>query len=155
MNNQVLGKLVGNTGDPANLTMVMNSSFGGRRGEFVRIPHQERPEESPVDILGRIVSIHRSNVLYNSGMGSGVNDLELMPGAQITGESLFGKVEVVGPAPAPIERLHNRWRWHLFLRGGAVAWVSHELQLFLETATEAQGGRDLRFIVDRDPVALL
>ncbi len=96
MNNQVLGKLVGNTGDPANLTMVMNSSFGGRRGEFVRIRHQERSEESTVDVLGRIVSIHRSNVLYNSGMGVGVNDLELMPGAQITGESLFGKLEVVG-----------------------------------------------------------
>lgn len=66
-----------------------------------------------------------------------------------------GKVEVVGPAPAPIERLHNRWRWHLFLRGGGVGWVSQALQRFLETAAEAHGGKDLRFIVDRDPVALL
>lgn len=96
MKNQVLGKLVGNTGDPSNLTMVMNSSFGGRRGEFVRIRHQERGDEDPVDVLGRIVSMQRSNVLYNSGMGSGVNDLELMPGAQVTGESLYAKLEVVG-----------------------------------------------------------
>jgi DNA helicase HerA-like ATPase len=96
MKNQVLGKLVGNTGDPSSLTMVMNSSFGGRRGEFVRIRHQERGDETPVDVLGRIVSIQRTNVLYNSGMGSGVNDLELMPGAQVTGESLYAKLEVVG-----------------------------------------------------------
>jgi primosomal protein N' (replication factor Y) len=66
-----------------------------------------------------------------------------------------GKVEVVGPAPAPIERLHTRWRWHFFLRGGGVGWVSDMLRSFLEAAAEAQGGRDVRFVVDRDPVALL
>jgi uncharacterized protein len=96
MKNKVLGKLVGNTGDPSKLMMVMNSSFSGRRGEFVRIGHQERSDEGRVDVLGRIVSINRSNVLYNSGMGSGVHDLELMPGAQVTGESLFARLEVVG-----------------------------------------------------------
>ncbi len=96
MKNQVLGKLVGNTGDPNNLTAVLNSSFGGRRGEFVRLRHQERADDPPVDVLGRIVAIHRSNVLYNSGMGRGVNDLELMPGAQVTGENLHAKLEVVG-----------------------------------------------------------
>jgi len=26
------------------------------------------------------------------------------------------RVEVVGPAPAPIERLHGRWRWHFLFR---------------------------------------
>lgn len=96
MKNQVLGKLVGNTGDPTNLTMVMNSSFAGRRGEFVRVRHQEREDEPFTDVLGRIVSIHRSNVLYNSGMGSGVTELELMPGAQVTGENLYAKIELVG-----------------------------------------------------------
>ncbi len=96
MKNQVLGKLVGNTGDPSNLSMAMNSSFAGRRGEFVRIRHQELEGEGFSDVLGRIVSIHRSNVLFNSGMGSGVTDLELMPGAQITGENLYAKLELVG-----------------------------------------------------------
>lgn len=96
MKNQILGKLVGNTGDPANLTMAMNSSFAGRRGEFVRIRHQEREGETYADVLGRIVSIHRSNVLYNSGMGSGVTELELMPGARITGENLYARIELVG-----------------------------------------------------------
>ena len=41
MKHQVLGTLVGNTGEPHNLQMVLNSSFSGRRGEFVRIRHQE------------------------------------------------------------------------------------------------------------------
>lgn len=85
MKHQILGKLVGNTGDPNNLTMILSSSFAGRRGEFVRIRHRERQEESEINVLGRINSIIRTNVLYNSEMGQSLTDLELLPGAQITG----------------------------------------------------------------------
>ena len=40
-----LARLVGNTGDPTNLSMVLNSSFAGRRGEFVRVRHREQEDE--------------------------------------------------------------------------------------------------------------
>ncbi|HVA48995.1 MAG TPA: ATP-binding protein [Pirellulales bacterium] len=96
MKHQVLGKLVGNTGDPARLTMVMTSSMAGRRGEFVRVSHQERPDEPSCDVLGRIVSIARTNALYDAGMGNSVTELELMPGARVTGESVLGRIELVG-----------------------------------------------------------
>lgn len=96
MKQQILGKLIGNTGDPNNLSMSLNSPFAGRRGEFVRIRHQERKEEPETDVLGRIVSVSRSNLLYNSGMGDSVNDLELMPGAKISGDSLFARIELIG-----------------------------------------------------------
>jgi len=92
---RVLGKLIGNTGDPSNLTMVLLSSFAGRRGEFVRIRHQEQQGEH-TDVLARIVGISRSNVLYNSGLGRAVSELELLPGAQVTGEQITGKLEVIG-----------------------------------------------------------
>jgi primosomal protein N' (replication factor Y) (superfamily II helicase) len=62
-------------------------------------------------------------------------------------------VEVVGPAPCPIERLHGRWRWHFFLRGGGVAAMSASLRAFLEGVEFPAG--DVRVAVDRDPVALL
>ncbi|MBD2487165.1 ATP-binding protein [Aulosira sp. FACHB-615] len=96
MKHQILGKLVGNTGDPNNLTMILSSSFAGRRGEFVRIRHQERQEEPEINVLGRINSIIRTNVLYNSEMGQSLTDLELLPGAQITGERVAAKLELVG-----------------------------------------------------------
>jgi DNA helicase HerA-like ATPase len=96
MKQQVLGTLVGNTGDATKLTMVMASSFVGRRGEFVRISHQEREGEQPSDVLGRIVSINRVNALYDAGMGSGVTELELIPGARVTGESVIAKIELIG-----------------------------------------------------------
>ncbi len=96
MKSLILGRLVGNTGDPTNLSMVLNSSFAGRRGEFVRVRHHEQEDGSANDVLARIVSISRSNVLYNSGLGQAVTELELLPGAHVTGEQVMGKLEAIG-----------------------------------------------------------
>ncbi len=60
---------------------------------------------------------------------------------------------LVGPAPSPIERLHGRWRWHFFLKGGRVPRVTSLLRGYLEEAPFPAG--DVRASVDRDPVALL
>ncbi len=63
------------------------------------------------------------------------------------------EVELVGPAPAPIERLHNRWRWHFLLRSaspGALGAVTRALAVDFDV-----GGGDVRIALDRDPVALL
>ncbi len=76
--------------------MVMSSSFSARRGEFVRISHQERDSEPACDVLGRIASISRVNALYDAGMGNSLTELELMPGARVTGESVIGKIELIG-----------------------------------------------------------
>ena len=96
MRHQVLGKLVGNTGDSHKLTMMMENSFSVRRGEFVRIMHKERIDDQEVPVLGRVTGIHRSNMLYNAGFGDGLSELELMPGANVTGENLHARVELVG-----------------------------------------------------------
>src|SRR5437764_14865473 len=92
----LLGRLVGNTGDATNLSIVLNSSFAGRRGEFVRVRHREEEGAPQTDVLARIVSISRSNVLYNSGLGQAVTELELLPGAHVTGEQILGKLEAIG-----------------------------------------------------------
>lgn len=93
---KVLGKLVGNTGDASQLTMVVQDSFSVRRGEFVRIMHQERKDEGQVAVLGRVMKISRTNMLYNAGFGDGVTELELLPGANVTGENMFAQIELVG-----------------------------------------------------------
>jgi len=63
------------------------------------------------------------------------------------------EVELVGPAPCPIERLHSRWRWHFFLRSGSVSELSRLLGLLVREPPLPPG--ELRLTVDRDPVALL
>jgi len=62
-------------------------------------------------------------------------------------------IELVGPAPAPIERLHGRWRWHFFLRGEPVGAMTRLLHRIQEEMALPPG--DLRLVIDRDPVALL
>lgn len=69
------------------------------------------------------------------------------------GPSLPGEVELVGPAPAPIERLHKRWRWHFLLRtesASSLGAVARALALEFRLPPG-----DVRLAIDRDPVALL
>lgn len=62
-------------------------------------------------------------------------------------------VELIGPAPSPIERLHKRWRWHFLLRStSARSLGSVARALALEYRLPAG---DVRLAIDRDPVALL
>jgi uncharacterized protein len=96
MEEKYIGRLIGNTGNPHDLKIVLNDSFAAKRGEFVKIRHVESLEEGEIYLLGRIVTVSRSNILYNSNMGEGLNNLEVFPGAQVSGESLFGTIELVG-----------------------------------------------------------
>lgn len=91
-----IGKLIGNTGNPNDLKIALENSFSAKRGEFVKIKHKESELEGDTYVLGRIVSVSRSNILYNSNMGEGLSSLEILPGAQVTGETLFGTIELVG-----------------------------------------------------------
>lgn len=91
-----IGKLIGNTGNPNDLKIALENSFSAKRGEFVKIRHIEVESEGETYVLGRIVSISRNNILYNSNMGEGLSSLEILPGAQITGETLFGTIQIVG-----------------------------------------------------------
>ena len=62
-------------------------------------------------------------------------------------------VDLIGPAPSPIERLHGRWRWHFLLRSASVkalGTAARRLQSEFRTR-----GRDVRIVIDRDPSALL
>jgi primosomal protein N' (replication factor Y) (superfamily II helicase) len=62
------------------------------------------------------------------------------------------QVELVGPAPAPIERLHGRWRWHFLLRAVSARSLGETGRALLEGY---RTGKDVRLVFDRDPSALL
>ena len=66
---------------------------------------------------------------------------------------LVAGVELVGPAPAPIERLQGRWRWHFLLRSGSSRALTTVCRALVEGFTPR--GADVRLALDRDPVALL
>jgi primosomal protein N' (replication factor Y) len=62
-------------------------------------------------------------------------------------------VAIVGPAPCPIERVKRRFRWHFYVRtsdGAALSLVGRSLAERLEPAS-----KELRIVVDREPVSML
>jgi primosomal protein N' (replication factor Y) len=65
---------------------------------------------------------------------------------------LRGQVEILGPAPAPIHKLRNRYRWQLLLKG-------KQISPLLELAKQAQElvprSRHIRLHVDVDPYNML
>ena len=63
-------------------------------------------------------------------------------------------VTLVGPAPCPIDRIKDRWRWHFLLKAAKPATLTRVAHYLAEryVLPRASG---LRLIVDRDPAALL
>ena len=69
------------------------------------------------------------------------------------GERVFDEgVQVLGPVPSPMERINQRTRWQLLLRGRSrspLRQVLHALRPLL--GTEGRGGDETRASVDVDP----
>ena len=63
-------------------------------------------------------------------------------------------ISIIGPAPCPVERIKNRWRWHLLVKAEHAPDLTRLGRYFLERFPVPRDG-DLRVTVDRDPVALL
>ena len=62
------------------------------------------------------------------------------------------QIEVLGPAPAPIEKLRNRYRWQLLIKGKQIS----SLLEFARHAREIRpGSRGLRLNIDVDPYNML
>jgi primosomal protein N' (replication factor Y) (superfamily II helicase) len=59
---------------------------------------------------------------------------------------------ILGPAPAALARIKERWRWHVVVRGS-----SEEIGRFVRYAAPrvGKGEREVRVVIDRDPVSLL
>jgi primosomal protein N' (replication factor Y) len=63
-------------------------------------------------------------------------------------------LRMTGPAPCPVERIKQRWRWHLLLKSTKPAALTRLARRFLTTFDVPSRG-DLRVTFDRDPVVML
>jgi primosomal protein N' (replication factor Y) len=71
------------------------------------------------------------------------------------GRELERTVTVRGPAPAPLERLRNRYRWQLMLASPSVRALHQGVRLLLGHWRGLRAARAVRLIVDVDPVSML
>jgi primosomal protein N' (replication factor Y) len=63
-------------------------------------------------------------------------------------------ITVIGPAPCPVERVKQRWRWHVLIKAERPHELGRVAQYLVERF-EIPKQFGLRMTVDRDPVALL
>lgn len=98
-------------------------------------------------------TVRLANIVF-SGLTEGATAEAALRGASwlhaLLARRPIDGVSVIGPAPCPVERIKNRWRWHLLVKGGAE--LGRVCRYFAE---RFEGGKEMRVTVDRDPVALL
>jgi primosomal protein N' (replication factor Y) len=61
-------------------------------------------------------------------------------------------IEILGPAPAPIEKIKNYWRWHLILKGKNAKSLRNTASKIIELIKDI---RDIKVDVDVEPLNLL
>ncbi|NOZ68733.1 MAG: primosomal protein N' [Deferribacteres bacterium] len=60
--------------------------------------------------------------------------------------------EILGPAPAPIEKIRNFWRWHIILKGRNSRKLRERALAVLQSM---KGSRGMKIDIDVDPVNLM
>jgi primosomal protein N' (replication factor Y) len=68
---------------------------------------------------------------------------------------IAGEFTILGPAPAPIERLKNRYRMHLLVKSPSAKILSYLARELLPLKKLSSGKNSVRIAIDIDPVELL
>jgi len=61
-------------------------------------------------------------------------------------------IVILGPAPAPVERIRGLWRWHIVLKGGDAKEMRHAAVNLVDPLRDL---KDVKIDIDVDPVNLL
>jgi primosomal protein N' (replication factor Y) len=100
-------------------------------------------------------NVRLANIVFSGSDSAAAADLAIAA-AEWLGDLLdkqqIEAVTLIGPAPAPIERIKNRWRWHVLLKSSNAGELTRVSRYFMERYLVPA---NLRVTLDRDPVALL
>jgi primosomal protein N' (replication factor Y) len=126
---------------------AVNHDYAG----FVReeLTARESPAYPPTNRLANVVFSGTTESDTAHLAASAVAWLEALSSKR----SIHG-LTIVGPAPCPVERIKNRWRWHALLKSERAADLTKVGRYFMERFKVPKRA-DLRVTLDRDPVALL
>ncbi len=110
------------------------------------LAHRAAPPYPPVvSLVNLVVSGLAEGPVSNAAMG-----LADWCGALAEKHSL--PLTILGPAPCPLARIKERWRWHVLLKGESEV-LGRVVRYAAPRITRA--GREVRVVIDRDPVSLL
>lgn len=111
--------------------------------------HRRTPSYPPFVSLANIVVSGEDQQVTANAMLSATRWIQaLIERAHLT------DVVVVGPAPCPIDRIKDRWRWHVLIKATRAKTMTRVARYVAERCPVTKQ-RDVRLVVDRDPVTLL
>jgi primosomal protein N' (replication factor Y) (superfamily II helicase) len=114
------------------------------------------------ELEGRTVPAYPPNVRLANVVFSGTTEAATADLAASAATWLHGLlrtrpmpgITIIGPAPCPVERIKNRWRWHVLIKAERSSELTRLGRYFLERFAVPKVS-ELRVTLDRDPVALL
>ena len=102
--------------------------------------------------------VRLANIVFSAVEEEAAMELAVSAGEWMSQLLVAGQVEgitLVGPAPCPIERIKNRFRWHLLLKSSQPGTLTRALRFFAERYDPTGSSAQRRITIDRDPVSLL
>jgi primosomal protein N' (replication factor Y) len=63
-----------------------------------------------------------------------------------------GGIEILGPSPAPIEKIRNLWRWHIILKGKNAKALRQAAAVILDKIKDV---KEMKIDIDVDPINML
>ena len=71
------------------------------------------------------------------------------------GNNQIPALRILGPAPAPHERLRGRYRWHILVKARSARTISQFAMMLSSWKASVKGYKDFRMTIDVDPVDML
>ncbi|MCB0323732.1 MAG: primosomal protein N' [Bdellovibrionales bacterium] len=159
------------------------SGRAGRGTEAGRVLVQTREPHHPTlvaTVTGRFKAFARYELDYRKKLGypplgrllrlivSSPSSAEARTAAAVTRDVLANAIELqqsqdgergrtllLGPAPAPYERLRGRYRWHLLVKSPSAKTLSELARMLNQWRLQLTQFQDVRVAVDVDPVDML
>jgi primosomal protein N' (replication factor Y) (superfamily II helicase) len=160
---QLLSQVAGRAGrGPKGGRVLIQTRLPSHHAVRCAVTH-DYPGFMKQELDGRIDPPYPPNVRLTNVVFSGVTEQATMDLAEagaawlqalLAGREEGKHITLLGPAPCPVERIKNRWRWHLVLKSASAREMTRVARYFLERF-EVPSTAQLRVAVDRDPVSLL
>jgi primosomal protein N' (replication factor Y) len=158
---QLLAQVVGRTGRSSKGGRVVVQAFNPRHFSIVagvrqdyeafarqELPHREEDRYPPYTRIVRVIAHSKDEAAARKAIERVAEELGVGGGDAVPIEG----VTVLGPAPAPILRINDQWRWHVVCKCETDAAVS---ALLARLAGHTAPRGNARVLVDADPVGML
>ena len=160
---QLVSQVAGRTGRGDRGGQVLIQTFNPRHPAIMAAVDHDYAEFSSAELLIREEAEYPPFVVLANIVISGKRETDVSSFAETVKKAadririevkLSGSLELVGPSPCPVEKLRDRYRWHLIVKADS-ARPLEKLCRVLRDNVSVPTRSSLRLIIDRDPLSLM